>query len=63
MATSKLQIHQSSDLQCSHDGGIRYWCRECAFEAAMMLRDENLRLRAEVHALRELTAGRPRLKK
>lgn len=61
MSTSKTL--QPLDPQCNHDGGTRYWCRECAFEAAIKLKAENERLRAEVNALRDFTARRPRLKK
>jgi hypothetical protein len=48
------------DITCDHNGGIEYWCKECAHLAAPLLRqriedleEENKTLSVHVTALRK----------
>jgi len=63
MATSKSMNRPILQASCDHNGGTQYWCQGCACEAAAMLRDENVRLRGEINALRDAVPKRPRWKK
>ncbi len=50
MATSKSK---ALNIPCDHNGGIEYWCRECAWDAAKLLREDNERQAAELAAWAE----------
>jgi hypothetical protein len=63
MAMLKLMNYPVLQVFCDHNGGTQYWCQGCAYEAAAMLRDENVRLRGEINALRDAIPKRPRWKK
>lgn len=41
------------NIKCDHKGGLEYWCRECAFEAAEMLRKENEQLKFALERARK----------
>lgn len=45
MATSKPKNLPVLKITCDHNGGLEYWCRDCAFEAARLLQAENERFK------------------
>lgn len=50
MARTKLPV---LNIKCDHNGGLEYWCRECAFEAAELLRKENEQLKFALERARK----------
>lgn len=49
------------NIKCDHNGGLEYWCKECAWDAATLLRVENERLTFEISNLtRKLAASERR---
>ena len=58
MATSKSKNPPALQASCDHNGGAEYWCQECAFVAAGLLKEENERLLAKIEAF-----NKPRGKK
>lgn len=53
MATSKSMTLHLLKISCDHNGGTEYWCQECAYVAASLLREENARLAARVESLKK----------
>lgn len=41
------------NIKCDHKGGLEYWCRECAFEAARLLFQENEQLKFALERCRK----------
>lgn len=39
------------NITCDHKGDLEYWCKECAWDAANLLRVENERLTFEISKL------------
>lgn len=53
MATPKPETLPVLNIKCDHNGGMEYWCRDCAWDAARLLQQENEQLKFALERARK----------